>query len=85
MERWRKRAHKAETDLVSSCKCCSAPKKHFSKISAGAFSRTAAMQEGVSFFRPPPMFDGDVKNRGQSIVGSINLTQFNLLSLFPIA
>lgn len=43
--------------------------KHFSKISAGAFLRTAAMQEGVSFFRPPPlMFNGDAKNRGQSIV-----------------
>ena len=44
------------------------PRKHFPKISPGEFSKTAAMQRGVLFLRPPPIPFGEQGSLAQQKV-----------------
>lgn len=64
----------ARSNPVSSPKTpagCPNPEKHFSKISPGEFSKTAAMQRGCYFCDPPPIPFGEQGNLAkQKVTGS---------------
>lgn len=63
----------ARSNPVSSPKTpvgCPNPEKHFSKISPGEFSKTAAMQRGCYFCDPPIPFGEQGSLTQQKVIGS---------------